>query len=106
MLKIVLRYLLISYFVLMSLFFYFGFLVMLASESKHIYSIITLPLYGSIFLISGINLIKNSKTAYLYSITSLVIAISVTTVHRFFFITNHTVQIVDLKNILLFGTPM
>ena len=106
MLRNLLRYLLILYFILMSLFFFFGFAVSFTVQPKYLYNQITLPLYGGLFLISGISLIKLTKQYSLISAITLIFIICVTTIHRFYFITNQTFEIIDLQNILLFGIPL
>jgi hypothetical protein len=90
----------------MSLFFFFGFVVSITVQLKYLYNQITLPLYGGLFLISGVSLIKYTKQSFLISAITLILIILETTIHRFFFITKQTFDIINLQNILLFGIPL
>jgi len=90
----------------MSLFFLFGFAVVIDSGSKNLYLTFSLSIFGILFLLSGVKLLKNSQKAYLFSITTLTLEFIITAAYRFFLVTNHKLQIIDLNNLLLFGIPL
>lgn len=111
MIKKVVHFLLLTYVILSALFFTTGALISFAVfiagklEDLTLYTPISTIIYGSIFFYCSHLLFTDKQRGYRFMLLFLPFLYIMTTLHRYFFISDQRFQYIDFNNLLLFGIP-
>lgn len=111
MVKRILHIMLLTYFILAALFFTSGalisFFVFIAGklENLTLYTPISTIVFGLTFFYGANLLFNNKHKGYTFSAVVLPLLYILTTLHRFFFISNLRFEYIDFNNLILLAIP-